>query len=541
MIAVTDLVDAVGASLLQLLVEGGNANGQDGSAIVEDVTLAEPALDIVGVPGDLVLGVGISDALAAVSLLERAAQSGAGGVVLKPPVATDTQVVAAAERLNIALVELAPHSSWAHVVWLLRGVLDRAGAPGSPLVGDAGVHSDLFALADAAAGIVDAPVTIEDAQSRVLAYSSRQDLTDPARVSTIIGRRVPEEIVSHLRARGVFRKLARSSDPIYVTEGPNGTLPRLVIPVRAGGEWLGSIWAVVTGPVPEEQVRELTHAASVLALHLLRLRAQAGAARRVSADRLRAVLRSTSPEAERQTNISLPDGPWRVVALGAVGTSDGEGAHGAPAGAADLRRQLDLWESMAHRFGWQQPLLTDLDGIPLAVVTANGTVAAAGTAGSWAWLVALVEEVHPQDTSLFAAAGGPATSLAGLPRSRSEAVELSLLLVKGRLAGPTCRLEDAWDTVTLARAGAAVRVESELLGGPLPAILAHDAEHGTDYRRTLALFLDHFGEPQRAAQALHVHPNTLRYRMHRLADVVAIDFGSPQVRLALRLQLAALD
>lgn len=519
MIAVSDLVDAVGVSLLHLLVGGSGAS-------VDDVTLAEPELDIVGLPGDLVLGVGIADARAGCLLLERSAQAGAGGVVLKPPFAADELVVATAKRLDLALVELALHSSWAHVVWLLRGLIDQAGSPASPLMGDAGVQGDLFALADAVAGIIDAPVTIEDAQSRVLAYSARQDMTDPARVSTIVGRRVPEKIISHYRARGVFRKLARSSDPIYVTEGPDGTLPRLVIPVRAAGEWLGSIWAVVSEPVSEEQVHEMTQAASVLALHLLRLRALTGAARRVSADRLRAVLRSSSPEA--QTDLWLPEPPWQVVSLGApVGPAP-----------ADLRRQLDLWESIARRFGWQQPLLTDLDGSPLAVVTAHRPK---NVAGSWAWLVGVVEQVHPQNPSLYAAAGGVATTLASLPRSRSEAEEVSLLMDKRALHGPSCRLEDAWATVTLARASAGIRVESGLLGGPLPAILAHDADHGTDYSRTLATYLDHFGVPQRAALALHIHPNTLRYRMHRLADVTPIDLTSPQVRLALRLQLAALN
>ncbi|NED17226.1 hypothetical protein G3I31_03470, partial [Streptomyces sp. SID9913] len=46
----------------------------------------------------------------------------------------------------------------------------------------------------------------------------------------------------------------------------------------------------------------------------------------------------------------LPAGPWRVVALGS------------PEGTGDIRRQLDLWESVARRFGWHQPLLADLDG-----------------------------------------------------------------------------------------------------------------------------------------------------------------------------------
>ncbi|MGJ3562204.1 hypothetical protein ACR6C2_44605 [Streptomyces sp. INA 01156] len=95
---------------------------------------------------------------------------------------------AARELAGPALVELQPHTSWAHVVWLLRGVIDRASAPDTSRLGSPGPHVDLFALADTAAEIIDAPVTVEDAQSRVLAYSARQDTTDPARVSTIVGR-----------------------------------------------------------------------------------------------------------------------------------------------------------------------------------------------------------------------------------------------------------------------------------------------------------------------------------------------------------------
>ena len=45
------------------------------------------------------------------------------------------------------------------------------------------------------------------------------------------------------------------------------------------------------------------------------------------------------------------------------------------------------------------------------------------------------------------------------------------------------------------------------------------------------------------AQAIHIHPNTLRYRMGRLAslpELGGVDLGDPHTRLALRLQLASL-
>ncbi|MFD5658874.1 PucR family transcriptional regulator [Streptomyces hirsutus] len=538
MITVTDLVDSLGAGFLRTVVAAGDAE-------VHDIALAEPG-DAGGQPGELVLGVGVTDRAEALALLERAARAAAGGVVLRSPFAGDPQVARATRELaGPALVELQPHTSWAHVVWLLRGVIDRAAAPDTSRLGTPGPHVDLFALADAAAEIIDAPVTVEDAQSRVLAYSARQDTTDPARVSTIVGRRVPPETLTHFRAGGVFRRLARSSDPIWTPAGPDGTLPRLIIPVRAGGEWLGSIWAVVSPPVPEERIRELRDVASVLALHLLRLRAEAGIARRVSTGRLRATLREgaapgpgTLPGPDAAP--ALPAGPWRVVAFGS------------PYGTDDVRRQLDLWESVARRFGWHEPLLTDLDGLLFGLVTERprgrrpvtaGAMADAG-AGTLDWLRHVLGEVHARDAGLYAVAGGPAHSPDRLPRSTAEAGELHRLVTAGRLPLHGTKgillMEDAWDAVVVERATAAVGIDTGLLGGPLAVLRAHDEEHGTPYRATLAAWLDHFGDPQSAARLLRIHPNTLRYRLRKLDEVAPVDLSSPRVRLALRLQLTAM-
>ena len=66
---------------------------------------------------------------------------------------------------------------------------------------------DLFAVANAVASLLDAPITIEDRNSRVLAFSGRQDEADPSRVETILGRQVPERYSRILNERGVFREL----------------------------------------------------------------------------------------------------------------------------------------------------------------------------------------------------------------------------------------------------------------------------------------------------------------------------------------------
>lgn len=502
-LSVADLTSTMGGLLTLAVARPG--------AEIDDLTLAEPGHGVVGQAGDLVLGVGVEGAEAAADLVSSAARARAGGVVLRRSLARRRVVRERARRERIALVELAEHASWAHLVWLLRGVIDRAASTGAGSRPDAPVQDDLFTLADAAAAVVDAPVTIEDAQSRVLAYSSRQDVTDPARVSTIVGRRVPDEVLASLRARGVFRRLARSAEPVFVPADPNGTLPRLVIPVRAGGEWLGSIWAVVEDRPPAATVAELVQTANVVALHLLRLRAQADLTRRVSADRLRGVLSGDVAGVESW----LPAGPWRVALVGGPGS--------------DVAGRLDLWESVCRRRAWPQPLLADLDGRVYAVVRDDD----AAEPGTWVWLRAVVEKAAADELDLTAAAGQPAYEARELAGSKAEALEVE----RARGGRPVASLEELWAEVTVARAAASLR--GGRLLGPLEVLREQDEQRGTEYLTTLAAWLDHPGEPSRAARAIHVHPNTLRYRMNRIADLAGLDLEQPQTRLALRLQLAS--
>ncbi|WP_228000149.1 PucR family transcriptional regulator [Nocardia australiensis] len=440
--------------------------------------------------------------------------------MLKGSIAADPSVREIAGEVGVGVIELQPQASWTHLVWLLRSVLDRA--IGTTDVENSSAYSDLFSFADAVAATVGAPVTIEDAHSRVLAYSAVQDISDPARVSTIIGRRVPEDVVNYFRSRGIFRRMRKSSEPIWIEHGPDGALPRLIIPVRAGGEFLGSIWAVTPKPVLPDQIGELKRAATILALHLLRLRAQTEAARRLSAERLRTVLLVSTDTAD--TGNWLYGGPWRVVALNASGAGD------------DPHRQLDLWESILRRYGWSQPLLTEVDGAALTVVSSEET---GRTAGSWPWLRTVVDEVYTHDDTVYAVAGSRTQVPNALPQSRAEAIELDRLARAGRLPGPTVAIESVWHQLIIERARTAVRVDAGFLGGPLPDLLAHDRSHGTEYITTLDAYLQHHGEPTQAARILNIHPNTLRYRMRQIRAIAGTDLINPRVRLALQLQLLA--
>ena len=58
---------------------------------------------------------------------------------------------------------------------------------------------------------------------------------------------------------------------------------------------------------------------------------------------------------------------------------------------------------------------------------------------------------------------------------------------------------------------------------------------------TLAAYLDGFGDIAGVAQRLHVHPNTVRYRVRRIEKLLSTSLDDPDDRLVLALGLRATE
>jgi PucR-like helix-turn-helix protein len=514
-VSVRSVVDRVGPTLLHAL------QVPDDSPAVADVVIAEPGGAVTLAAGDLVLGVATTGPEDAAELVKQSAEQGAAAVLLKPPLAAKPSVKRAAKAGGIALVQVHAATSWAQLVWLLRTVLDALADESDNLDPGSG---DLFRLADAVAAVVDAPVTIEDTNSRVLAYSARQDLTDPARVATIMGRRIPDDVLARFRSRGVFRELSRGGQTIFVPAQRDGTLPRLIVPIRMGGELLGSMWAVVAGPVSDERAAAFADAAPVVALHLLRRRAHTDAQRRASAELLRAVLEGRANPRKAMAELDLSDEPHRVVVIEVTG-GDGRDAEG-------LR--LALLERISQGIG-SRPVATELGGLLYAVVPDR-----AG-AGGWAELrQALATQPASRRGGAPRAAAGAPGEIGDLSVSRAQADEALGLLRAELLAERVIAFDEAWTALTLHRGATAASAARVAELGPLGALRAHDETGKAGYVETLYAWLRHPGDPRAAARELRIHPNTLRYRMRKLLELVPLDLDDPDVRLALITQLVAL-
>ena len=310
------VLDDLGATLLELVCGDAAAVDEIGGVAIHD-PVDEPVLPRRA----LVLGVGIRSAQEAAELLAVLGKHEAAGLVLRSPAPLSAEVTAAVEASGVPLLGLTRGASWTQLAALLRSLLSEGdiGDDGQDTLG--GLPSgDLFSVANAVAALIDAPVTIEDRSSRVLAFSGRQDEADQSRVETILGRQVPERYSQLLTELGVFRELYRSEDPVYVVPEPDGrlpdfTLPRAAVAVRAGDEVLGSIWAAVRDPLTPDRARAMRDAARLVALHLLRIRAGADVSRRLRADLVSTALEGGTGAFEAMRRLRLADQPVVVVAL----------------------------------------------------------------------------------------------------------------------------------------------------------------------------------------------------------------------------------
>lgn len=484
--------------------------------------------------GDLVLAVGIRREPELVSLMSELAPLEVAGLVVKlelPPSAPLSDGLRlAAERTGTALLQLTSGASWEQIVVLVRSLL-ASGASATPASAGGAVH-DLFDLAEVMSAALDAPVTIEDRSSRVLAFSGRQNGVDEARSETILGRHVPERYLRLLEERGVFRRLLTEEAPVYVGRLTDDMLPRLAVSVRANDEVLGSIWAAIDGPLSSEREAWLVEAARLVAVHLLRLRAEADAGHRMRAEQLAVLLGGGEPSLEMANRLGLVSGSSCVVVA-------------APRRVDAVSAEADL-----------QRLMTSLS-VHLTAIRPRSAVARIGQVvyavispledgdddGSGPWrLMADFVDYADHGGSFLVAVGRPARGAIGLVRSRADA-DKALEVLRRRDGGPrVVRFSDVQTESLLLRLSDLLAEDEELVLGPIEELVAYDERHHAGLLDTLVAYLDTFGDIGAAAAAVHVHPNTFRYRLRRLASVSGIDLSDPDARFSamLRLRLRAL-
>lgn len=126
-------------------------------------------------------------------------------------------------------------------------------------------YESLDTLAEAIGQAIRAPVTIENTYHQLLAYSTHPDSTDPARIATIIGRRVPEPVVADLWQSGILNELVEHDTPIVIpARSAIGLGERAAIAIKHHHEVLGYIWSLARNePFSDHELSILTEGAKI--------------------------------------------------------------------------------------------------------------------------------------------------------------------------------------------------------------------------------------------------------------------------------------
>ncbi|THA79396.1 PucR family transcriptional regulator [Streptomyces sp. A0642] len=471
----------------------------------------------------LAVGVEVSSPDAA-GVLCAADRAGAAAVVMRRGArGPQAALLEAAEQGRTALLTRPPGQGWTEVLGRLRTALAHSLPDGAG--GAAGVDGlrlgDLPGLANTVADLVGGAITIEDPQSRVLAYSRMAHEPDPLRRLTILGQEVPRWRVAELRESGFFQALW-STDDVVRRPADDRYAERLAVAVRHGSEVLGSIWAAADGrPLAEDAVAALRTAGRAAVPHLSHHRTWGRVAARAREGAVHALL-AGSVQAAHDVGI-VRGRPYAVMVAEAH-----DGREPAPGDLGDRVLDVLALQAAAYRPG----CVTARSGQRLYVL-----VPAADDETDPARTLLTAARSVPRGV-VFAGAGPVVADLAELPASR-DAAKLVVRVLRDRAARlPASGAGSAVASYAeVASEAAVLRLLDRMdplwgaLSGPVHAMLEHDRAHGSRYGASVAAHLDAFGDTAAAAERLHVHPNTLRYRLRRARELFGVDLADPAVRL----------
>ncbi len=139
-----------------------------------------------------------------------------------------------------------------------------------------------------------------------------------------------------------------------------------------------------------------------------------------------------------------------------------------------------------------------------------------------------------------AAVGSPVERLGDVPESRAEADRVLDAMGRDLDRGTdweVATISDVRSRVLISETLAHLRTDPSLRDPRVSRLIEHDRAGGADLVHSLLAYLEAFGDARAAAERLHIHPNTLRYRVRRAIAVSGIDLSDPGERLFTQLQL----
>lgn len=520
-VTLRQLLDNLGPKVAHVIV---SPRGLD--VIVQEPVIHDPIDGSPIEPGAIVLAVGTGPDTTEARNLITAAARGAAAVVVFKMHGRECEWTEEAQEGGLALVSIADEMSWSHLNSLLAQTLpslrQSASIPGMASV----PLGDLFALANAIAGLVGGAITIEDQRARVLAYSNLEgQVIDEPRQRTILGRQVPDTP----GVRALYKRLWGSDSVIRVDEIEDlEILPRIAVRITVGKQTLGSLWAVEgKTPLGKEAEQALEEAARIASLHMIHARSSRDIERAIQGDLLRSLLEGRGDVNSVATSLGIDRRSPMIVLAFEINADEA---------TVELHRErlVDLVATYSEAFR--------LGAACVAIGSTIFCLLPASQRLKSERVREIAREVHEYaegsiDLPLHTAISSVVTDLKNLATACREVERILRVLGSDPEGRKLASVEDVRSRVTLLMLRELARDHPDLMAGPLETIVRHDSEKNTAYLETLSAYLAAFGDIPTAASRTNVHPNTFRYRLRRLTELFEIDLDDPDDRLVTELQV----
>ncbi|WP_195781535.1 PucR family transcriptional regulator [Priestia megaterium] len=386
-------------------------------------------------------------------------------------------------------------------------------------------------FADRISEVLNCPITIEDANHRLLAYSTHDERTDQARIATIIGRRVPEKVINNLWKEGIIPKLLETNEPVRVKNiNEIGLGDRIAISIWKNEEVLGFIWAVeIEKALGDEEVELLKKAANVLKNKLLQLQ----------------IRKYKREERSQEFFWKLLTG--HIKSRQEISEAFYEAQITAPStfSIAIFRFQEDITPEAERQISYMLKTMHRLK-IVLYTIDCNDLIL----------LLSLDAVENPLDeqrdfvdyfrgnmyerfdvTQIKASCSSIYSSHDHIEKSYKEA--LNVLDMKSKFPEETKEIINYQELgiyqfldVILEK-----RVQDQFENHSLKKLTDYDLRHNSNLVETLEVFLNNDNNINEAAKKLNVHMNTLSYRLKRISEIGDINLKDVNQKMTLYIDI----
>ena len=291
------------------------------------------------------------------------------------------------------------------------------------------------------------------------------------------------------------------------------------------------------------------HAATICGVILGRERVVAAAARRVRDDLVEGLLlgrgRDNADASRWAAHLGYdPARDHNVLAIAfELPAHSGAAGPGTPHPGDGAAQRQRIWESIEHFVATRTPEAIVSARESEVVVVTTAPEAPTGPAMDARQLAAAclarLAELFPA-AKVVIGIGGTCRDPGEIARSYAQAQRTTQTLQRLGRSGTASAFSDLGILRLLLQVPDLAELRS-FAADVLGKLSMHEHEHKSEYLTTLACYFRENNSPQRASRILHVHPNTVAYRVKRIEEITGLRLDNYSDRLIAQVALEILD